>query len=370
MKKPYKILYLNHVSYIGGAEIALLNVLTRLNRDRYTPCILSPPGALSDAVRELEVRWKPIPRLDGLNRYNLFHFVQHLPQLATIIRRETPAIIHANTNFATQHAGPLCYRFRIPTIGHIRDIEPLGRMGRWAVRQSTRLIAISDAVSRYLQAEGIPERQLVRVYDGVDLKQYTPRQNPQPSASVITIGMIGQIGSRKGHHVFLEAAKAIVAKFSNLRIWIVGKESDYSQERYTERLQKYVHEHQLEGYVKFWGFRSDIPDILSRLNILVVPSLQEPFGKIVIEGMAMQKPVIASQVGGIPEIVVHANTGLLVPPNDANALRHALENLLAHPDECERMGQAGRKRVETHFSLERNVRQTEQVYESVIRPQN
>ena len=146
----------------------------------------------------------------------------------------------------------------------------------------------------------------------------------------------------------------------------MGREPDHSREQYTEQLQEYVRKHYLENAVTFLGFRSDIPALLSQLDILVVPSLQEPFGKIVIEGMAMQKPVIASRVGGIPEIIVPGETGLLVPPGDAEALRQALETLLIRPDRCTAMGLAGRHRVETCFTSVRNVRQTEQIYEQLV----
>jgi glycosyltransferase involved in cell wall biosynthesis len=123
-----------------------------------------------------------------------------------------------------------------------------------------------------------------------------------------------------------------------------------------------MQEHHLDPYVQFWGFRTDIPEILAQLDILVVPSLQEPFGKIIIEGMAMKKPVIASNVGGIPEIIVDGQTGILVPPENAEALRQALESLLENRDMRKKMGIEGRKRVEQMFSIDKNVRQTEQIY--------
>jgi glycosyltransferase involved in cell wall biosynthesis len=131
-------------------------------------------------------------------------------------------------------------------------------------------------------------------------------------------------------------------------------------------LLHYVKEEALEPFVQFWGYRTDIPSILAQLDILVVPSLQEPFGKILIEGMAMKKPVIASSVGGIPEILVDGQTGILVPPADAGSLGRALRQLIDHRDMREKMGIEGRKRVESLFTIERNVHQTEHVYEELL----
>jgi glycosyltransferase involved in cell wall biosynthesis len=127
-----------------------------------------------------------------------------------------------------------------------------------------------------------------------------------------------------------------------------------------------VQEHHLDPFVRFWGFRKDIPEILAQVDILVVPSLQEPFGKIIIEAMAMKNPVIASRVGGIPEIIVDGQTGILVPPGNAEALRLALASLLENRAMREKMGIEGRKRVEQRFSIEKNVRQTEYIYERLL----
>jgi glycosyltransferase involved in cell wall biosynthesis len=151
-----------------------------------------------------------------------------------------------------------------------------------------------------------------------------------------------------------------------MRFWIIGKEPAHSKERYTERLHQYVERNQLEQYVKFWGFRTDIPEILAQLDILVLPSLQEPFGKIVIEAMAMKKPVVASKVGGVPEIVVDEKTGLLIPPGDSDAIRQALEHLLSDQEKRKEMGVEGRKRVEQMFTLEKHVHKIQQIYEEVL----
>ena len=373
--KPYTILYLNHVSYIGGAEIALLNLLTYLDRDTYTPVACVPAGELAEQIQQLQIRCVQIPVLDGLNRYTLFHFSKALTQLAFAISREQPDLLHANTNFTSEYAGILSKLTGVPAVGHIRDLEPLGRMGSWAICHNTKVIAISEAVKRYLIGERVPEQQIVRIYDGVDLHQYQPQANIPPFLkggrgdfeNFVRVGIIGQIGSRKGHLAFLEAARMIIPTHPEARFWIVGKEPAQSKERYTEQLFQYVQEHHLEQHVKFWGFRADIPEILAQLDILVLPSLQEPFGKIVIEAMAMGKPVVASNVGGVPEIVGDGKTGLLVPPGSADALRQALAQLLPDREKRENMGRAGRQRVEQMFTLEQNVQETEQVYAEILK---
>ncbi len=365
--KSYKILHVNHVSYLGGAEIALLDFLTYADRERYQPMVLAPEGALTSAVRALDIPCVPIPDLPGLNRYTFPRFLSRLPRLIRKIRHEAPDILYANTNFASFYTGLLGKFLNIPTIGHIRDIEPPGRMGRRLVRLNTRLLAISEAVQQFLRQENVPQQQIACVYDGVDLQHYHPRTMTGRGAHArIILGIVGQIGRRKGHLVLLEAFHRLSQRYPRLELWIVGKEPQQSAEKYTEQLHRYIHAMELETSVTFLGFRSDIPALLEQLDILVLPSLQEPFGKIVIEAMAMEKPVVASEVGGVPEIVAHGKTGLLVPPQQVDPLYAALETLINTQTLRIQMGRAGRKRVEQLFSIHRTVERTEAVYEQIL----
>jgi glycosyltransferase involved in cell wall biosynthesis len=356
---------LNHVSYIGGAEIALLDLLTYVDREAYTHVVLAPDGDLLRAVQHLHLRSVAIPELPGLNRYTLPHVLSLIPQLLLGVKRERPDLIYANTNFASLYSGVMKKFLQIPAMGHIRDIEPLGRMGRWAIQQNLKILAISQAVQNALLMNRIPPSRIALVYDGVDLQQYQTR-SVQKRDSLIILGVIGQLGQRKGHLYLLKALRDLIRTFPQIVLWIVGKEPEKSIEGYTEQLYQYVAQTDLEQYVKFWGFQKEIPDILAQLDILLLPSLQEPFGKIVIEAMAMGKPVIASKVGGVPEIVVDGKTGILVPPKDSEAIRQALEHLIHKREIRIQMGLEGQKRVKRFFNIQRTVRHTEQIYEQLL----
>ena len=225
--RRYKILYLNHVAYIGGAEIALLDLLTYVDREAYTHVVLAPDGDLRRAVQQLDIRWVSIPELPGLNRYTLPHFLFLLPKILSTVRREQPDLLYANTNFASLYSGVMTKFVKIPAMGHIRDIEPLGRMGRWAIQQNLKILAISQAVQSSLQANHISPARISLVYDGVDLRHYQVRSVQKRGPSII-LGVIGQLGQRKGHLYLLKALQDLIRTFPNIMLWIVGKEPDQS----------------------------------------------------------------------------------------------------------------------------------------------
>jgi glycosyltransferase involved in cell wall biosynthesis len=123
----------------------------------------------------------------------------------------------------------------------------------------------------------------------------------------------------------------------------------------------------LAPWVVFAGMRRDIPSLLPLMDLFVLPSLYEGFGIAILEAMAAGRPVVATAVGGIPEVVVHGETGLLVPPGDPVALADALHELLAHPERARALGARGRERAREKFRIESIVRQHEALYEACLR---
>jgi glycosyltransferase involved in cell wall biosynthesis len=362
-----KVLYLNHAAYIGGAEVSLLSALRYLDKNSFLPVVLAPEGGFADALREQGICWRPIPVLDGLNRFTAGRFLRAIPALLACIRREHPDLLHANTNFATQYTGLLSLLTGIPAVGHIRDIEPLGRVGTWLMRQNTCLIAISDAVKTYLIRQGgVASHRIERIYNGVDLQQYQPVPETHSDSSQVVIGLIGQIGERKGQVYLLKAARMLIQRYPQVVFWFVGKEPEPSQAGYMAQLQQYVRDAQIDSHVKFWGFQADIPAMLANMDIAVLASLQEPFGRVVIEAMAMQKPVVATAVGGVPEIVADGVTGLLIPPADVDALAQALEVLILDREQRNAMGKQGRKGVEELFPLTKHVQHIQSLYHTIL----
>ena len=179
-----------------------------------------------------------------------------------------------------------------------------------------------------------------------------------------TVGVTGRIERQKGLHILLHAARYILQSGRQVQFLIVG---DGSLRRELESIAKKL---EIEQHVIFTGFRSDRSEVLTILrflDIFVMPSLWEGLGLSIIEAMRAGKPVVASNVDGIPEVVLDQETGILVPPREPKALADAICTLLDSPEKCREMGERGRQRTLKHFSIDRMVRDYEEFYDSYTR---
>jgi glycosyltransferase involved in cell wall biosynthesis len=181
------------------------------------------------------------------------------------------------------------------------------------------------------------------------------------------IGVVGRIAHWKGHKLFLHAAARVRESLPETRFLIVGDAVTSGDHRLKEELFQLVQVLGLEEAVIFTGVRSDVPEVMAALNILVLPSeLPEPLGRVVLEAMATARPVVATRQGGPLEIVVDGETGYLVPPRDPQLMAEAILSLLQAPERARMMGRAGRTRCEQRFTVERTCRDIVHVYEAIL----
>jgi glycosyltransferase involved in cell wall biosynthesis len=238
-----------------------------------------------------------------------------------------------------------------------------------------RIFANSQAVKRFaVEYERIPADRFEVIYHGIDPEAFKSnaehrdkiRQDFGLSDGDYVIGTVGRLAEQKGHRYLLDAAAIVCARCRNAKFVIVGGDARRPSESIKEQLLRL--NRSLNGHDKaiFTGLRTDIPDVMSLFDIFVLPSLWEGFGIVLIEAMSLRKPIIATNVDGIPEVVVDGVTGLLVPPRDANALANAILELIRDQSRAREMGERGRLRVEEHFTADRMVKRYEQAYESIL----
>ena len=209
------------------------------------------------------------------------------------------------------------------------------------------------------------------IHDGYDTELF----GPKPPAPVVSappahiapiLALVGRIAEWKGQHIFIQAAALVRNQFPQARFQIIGAPL-FGEYDYEKSLHQMVGDLGLGDHVSFLGFREDVPALLAQTDIVVHAStLGEPFGQVVIEGMAAGKPIIATDGGALPEIVLPNITGLLVPMGDAPAMAEAMRTLLADPARAAAMGTAGRERVRERFTIAHTARKIEGFYQRLL----
>jgi glycosyltransferase involved in cell wall biosynthesis len=379
-----RVLFACETGQISGAETVLLTLLAAVDRAAYEPRAVCPPnGPLAQrlAASGVPVDCVHVPRL----RRNLRSLVRELPRLPRFsrwlrayLRDQQIELVHCNSFGAQLACAGAAVDCGIPTVWHMHDILKRRRSNGWLLRRTARsadrIICVSEAVARELEAWDIPPHKLQVIYNGLDLEtHFQPRaasgllraQFGLPPRTRL-VGIIGQLAPWKGQHVFLRAAGLLNKDRPDVAFVIVGAPL-FGGRRYQERLERIAREAGIEGSVIFAGRRDDIPQVLAELEILVHASvLPDPLPTVLLEAGACAKPVVAAACGGVAEIVADGQTGLLVPPGDAEAMSAALDRLLADREAATAMGIAARHRVQRRFSIDGFVRGVEQVYREVL----
>ncbi len=225
------------------------------------------------------------------------------------------------------------------------------------------IVTVSESIRQQLQADGVPGSRIRTIYEGIDL---SPFSKPEPAKSrprgePMVVGSVAHFSAEKGLLYLVEAAALIPEVHLRMRFVLVGDGACRGD------LEARVREHGLEDSFHFAGFQKKPIPYLSSFDCFVLPSLSEGLSSSILSAMAASLPVIATNVGGIPELVHHEENGLLVPPADPVALAQAIERLADDPDEAGRMGRQGRLRAERQFTLQRMIQQMEQLCSSYFK---
>lgn len=389
MKTTQTILYFDHTAALGGGEIALLHLLEAIDREQFDPVVaLASDGPLREKLVAAGIETHLFPlapevvqtRKDSLGSSSLLKLglivraLLYVVRLARFIAKRRIDLVHTNSLKADLIGGFAARLARVPVVWHVRDrIEndylpsKVVKVFRWLARVvPNRIIANSEATLRTLKLP--PGTHANVVASGVVHNHAAPVMETAArlrSASPL-IGIVGRISPWKGQHIFLRAAATVHERFPGARFQIIGSalfdEADYEKE-----VRALTGTLGLGEVVEFTGFRPDVTEVIARLDILAHASTTgEPFGQVVAEGMIAGKPVVATNGGGVPEIVEDGISGLLVPMNDAPALATAMISLIENPEKAEEIAQAGRRRILDHFTIEHTVRKVQKIYGELL----
>lgn len=365
--KRIKLLYLISRLDIGGMERQLLTLVSNLDREKFDIDIVyfQGDGHLKSEFESLGCRVKKF-NVTGPWDISIY------PKLYSHIKRKEYDIIHTHSLKADLWGAIVGSLTRTPLIistVHNNEERLLGNPfvrfleKRVIGRVDNTIVIVSDGVGRFLMEKaGISKDKMKRVYYGMDAsdveidKDKDIRQEFGIDGDAPLVGCIGRLTEQKGHIYLIQAAKNIVENFSEVKFLIVGKgELERS-------LKKLVRDSGLDSNFIFTGFREDVYSIIDKLDLVALPSLWEGFGLVLLEAMAMGKPVVATNVGGIPEIIQDGETGILIPPRNPDALADAIIKLLKDKGLTQRMGEAGRRRVKENFQAARMTKEIEHIY--------
>lgn len=386
---PRRILYLHGTSEVGGSDVSLCRLVEHLDRSAYTPIVALPgPGPLVGRLEAAGAEVVLVPEMKKLTRRRgrayLGSYLANYPFavacLARLVRQREVDLLHTNT-IHNLYGLAVARLTRRPHVWHVREIVWQSRAVRTIERtlalRSDRVIVTSHAVGAlfHRRGEGLPPHVRL-IPNGVDVDEFRPGPIDGKvhgalgcPADAPLVGVVCRLDAWKGVDLFLQAAALVAQTVPEVCFVIVGGAIE-GQEAYAATLRQLARRLEIDGRVQFTGWRygpADMPDVYRALSVVVLPSRRpEPFGLVLVEAMACGRPVVATDHGGPREICAPGETGLLVPPGDAGALAAAVTWLLAHPDRAQAMGEAGRRRVETHYDIRRTVRATEGIYEELL----
>jgi glycosyltransferase involved in cell wall biosynthesis len=370
---------------VGGSLTGILHLIPRLDRARFTP-VLSLFEAKAIATDGVPVHvLPPLPRRGAAagpgvipralqHAANLYAtFGSRARALAKLYRRERPDLVYLANGLGGNLDGVVAAKLcRVPVVCHEKGFELFGPLARLASRWLDACICMTDEIEAHCRGQHLRPRRLLTIFDGIDCAAFAPgggaavRRELGIPADAPLVGIVGHIQEWKGQHLVVEAVARARRHVPRLRCLIVGGVHRFGVE-YAKRLRERITALDLTEHVILTGAREDVAACLDAMDIAIHASVvPEPFGRVLIEAMALGRPVIAPREGGPLVIVVDGETGLLVPPRDAEALAEALAELLADPDRRAAMGRAGRARVDARFDIRHHVRAVEALFDEIL----
>lgn len=384
-----RVLYVNHTATISGGEHSLLGLLAGLG-DSVQPRVATPRGPLQVAVTDLGIPTTAITGTAGSLRLHPLHTPRTLAELtiaAAQVRRAArlhrAELLHANSIRAGVVLA-LARTTRAATVVHVRDCLPPGPVAGATLRliasTATAVVANSQYTARSVQA-AVPGAHVEVVYNAVDLERWDPalidrqavrRALGEAGKRRLLLGVVAQLSPWKGQDTAIEALKLLGQQGCDAHLLLIGSAkfvsgaTRYDNDAYVASLRELVASAGLQDRVSWLGEREDVHELVGALDALLVPSWEEPFGRTLIEAMAVCVPVIATSVGGPPEIITDGREGYLLAPRDPAAWAQAIRRLDENPQLGLEMGRAGRRKVEQAFTADHHRAAMLAIYERAI----
>lgn len=339
----------------------MIELVRRLNPDRWTVHVacFRKRGAWFDRVSKAVASVAEFP----VDSFQSRHVVRHARAFAAWCRTERIAIVHTASMAANIFGQPSAALGRVPVrIANRREINPDKAPAAIAAQRASyafahKVIANSQAAAARLRRERVPARKIAVVANGLDVDRFDRRPAREALRRIV---VVANLRREKGHDVLLQAAAMVLQTFPDARFAFAGGGPEL------EALKARAAALAVAHAVTFLGHQEDVQACLTANDIFVLPSRSEAFPNAVLEAMAAGMPIVASHVGGIPELVESGHTGMLVPPDDAPSLADRLCRFMRNPPFAARLGETARASAEARYSFDRMVAGFEGIYLSEL----
>ncbi len=364
----------------GGMLKHLLDLLRLIDRSRFKPIVLSPQGNdLARPLAELDVE---LIEVEIADKPSLTRDAGSVAKLATALTATGPDLIHVHSNkaallteMAVRRAGmttPIVFSMHnFPSYmssGGLKKVAASMAMRR-IINRSDRLIVVSESLKKFMMEKEKAEPDKISViHNGLDFAAWQKRLAAANAAKLrgdlgipaggFVVGTIGRLVPSKGHEILIAAMPELIHKIPGLKLVIAGSGP------LDRRLKEQTVGLSLDGSVLFPGHVDDPAPYYKMFDVFVMPTLMESFGLAVIEAMTAGCPVAASRTGGLPEIIVNRETGLLFTPGDSKAVAAAVKTIVTDKKAARRLAEAGQRSVKERFTLDAMVVRTQEVYEN------
>lgn len=379
VEEKIRIIYLiNHLG-LGGSERQLYLLLKHLDKRVFEPHVVvfnpSPYVVLNDALEEVGVRVYPIPEGCG-------SIIARAHYLFRLFRDISPHVVHSWTLHDNPYAGLLGCLTGVPLrMGSVRDslvregFKRLNPIFQSLSLNSTKTLVVNAiSIRDELHEKGLSDERIAVLYncvesessviDGEAVKKMLTSLGFHDNCQII--GMVGNLRMKKNPQLFVDGLVKILPDFPNARGIMVGQ-SIPDEADLPVLIENRIAEHGFTGKILLIGFRGDVPALMNHIRVFCLTSNYEGMPNVILEAMAAARPVVATRVGGVPELVEDGITGFLVEPGDVDGFACAVRKLLEDPELAEKMGRAGREKVEQEFGCEQAVRRLTDLYLTVLR---
>jgi len=370
--RQIKVLFAHsNATNIGGQEKALLNTIVGLGKNGIVPIVLLPEkGRFSNLLESNRIQ-VVIFKLSMLSKTKPFQYIKTVINIYCLLKREKIKLVHCSGAYPTQYCLPAAKLLRIPCVTHIHStIYSEWDIKRSYVPKADYVIAVSDTIRKILLKYGCSPLKTKTVYCGVidqeicfekeEVNEIKKKYDIPSNYKLV--GQISIISPLKGLEYFIEMSSRIKQTYPDVKFIIIGNTAN----GYEKELKSLVSKLDLDKDIIFTGFQSEVNKFISALDIVVLSSLIEGLPFSIVESLASGKPVVATSVGGTPEVIIDNQTGMLVPPKNSEALAEKVIKLLNHPDEARKFGQNGRQFVLERFDINNHAKNMLGIYNEIL----